>query len=252
MVAIALLAPLFAGAALDALQLLLRFDLPSLLASAPWIYLGLVLAVLAALLAAAWRRRDNTVLLSAWLFLFCGTVLLSLGQHVDFYAVQEEAWSSEVLEAAAFVPLLIFALYIAAPMRLLLLPRRREALFWVLGVLIFAAVGVLVLVPWLKAGGASQHPGQVRHLMLLAQPLLDVLLLGPVSVFVISLGWLHGREPYPLIGLGLLFTVPADVLEHYHLLSHRALQGQLALLFVLVSQLYILGGALLCAARRRR
>jgi MYXO-CTERM domain-containing protein len=186
-------------------------------ASSPWIYVGLVLAVLAALLAAAWRRRDNAVLLSAWLFLFCGMILVSLGQLIDFYAVQEEAWSSELLEAAAFVPLLIFALYVAAPMRLLLLSRRREVLFWVLGILIFAGV-----------------------------------LLGPVGVFVISLGWLRGREPYPLIGLGLLFSLPADILEHYHLLSHRAQQGQLALLFVLVSQLYFLVGALLAATRRKR
>ncbi len=252
MVALALLAPLLVGAALYALQLLLRLDLPSLLASSPWIYVGLVLAVLAALLAAAWRRRDNAVLLSAWLFLFCGMILVSLGQLTDFYAVREEAWSSEVLEAAAFVPLLIFALYIAAPMRLLLLPRRREVLFWVLGVLVFAVVAALVLVPWLNAGGSSAHRGEARQLLLLAQPLLDVLLLGPVSVFVISLGWLHGREPYPLIGLGLLFSIPADVLEHYHLFSQRALQGQLALLFVLVSQLYFLVGALLCATRRER
>jgi hypothetical protein len=149
--------------------------------------------------------------------LFCGMILVSLGQLIDFYAVQEEAWSSELLEAAAFVPLLIFALYVAAPMRLLLLSRRREVLFWVLGILIFAGV-----------------------------------LLGPVGVFVISLGWLHGREPYPLIGLGLLFSLPADILEHYHLLSHRAQQGQLALLFVLVSQLYFLVGALLAATRRKR
>ncbi len=249
MVAFALLAPLIVGAALCALQLLLRLDLPSLFASSPWIYVALVLAVLAAVLAAAWRRKDNAVLLSAWLFLFCGMILVSLGQLVDFYALRE-AWSSEVLEAAAFVPLLIFALYIAAPMRLLLLPRRREVLFWILGVLIFAAVAALVLVPWLSAGGLSLHRGQARQLMLLAQPLLDVLLLGPVSVFVISLGWLHGREPYPLIGLGLLFTIPADVLEHYHLFSQRAVQGQLALLFVVVSQLYFLAGALLGATRR--
>jgi len=252
MVALALFAPVFVGAVLYALQLLLGFDLPTLLASSPWIYAGVVLAVLAALLAAACRRRDNAVLLSAWLFLFCGMILVSLGQLIDFYAVEEEAWPSEVLEAAAFVPLLIFALYVAAPLRLVLLPRRRRLLFWVLGALIFAAVAAVVLVPWLNAGGAWPHPAGARQLLTLAQPMLDVLLLGPVSVFVISLGWLHGREPYPLIGLGLLFTVPADVLEHYHLLSHQALQGQLAFLLALVSQLYFLGGALLSATHRKR
>jgi hypothetical protein len=252
MVVVALVAPVLVASALFALQRPLGFDLPSLLAGSPWIYVGLILAVLAAVLAAAWRRRDNVVLLSAWLFLFCGLILVSLGQLTDFYAVQEEAWHSEVLEATAFVPLLIFALYLAAPVRMLLLPRRRRLVFLVLGALIFVAVAAFVLVPWLAAGGTSARPGQVRQLLQAVQPLLDVLLLGPVSVFVISLGWLHGREPYPLVGLGLLFAVPADVLEQYHLLSHRALQGQLALLLVLVSQLYFLGGALMCAACRKR
>lgn len=63
--------------------------------------------------------------MSAWLFLFCGTILISLGQLIDIFAFSEKSWSSEVLEDVAFVPLLIFALFISAPMKLMLLPRRR-------------------------------------------------------------------------------------------------------------------------------
>jgi hypothetical protein len=247
-----LVAPVFVGAALYALQFLLGFDLLTVIFSSPWIYWCVVLAVLAAVLAAAYRRRDNIVLMSAWLFLFCGMILVSLGQLIDFYGTGGEAWSSEILEDAAFVPLLIFALYVAAPLRLLLLPRRRRLLFWLLGTLLFAAVAAVVLVPWLSASGVGPHRKEAKYLLSLAQPLLDVLLLVPVGLFVISLGWLHGLEPYPLIGLGLLLTVPGDILEHYHLLSQRALQGQLAFLFGLASQLYFLGGALLCATRRKR
>jgi hypothetical protein len=251
MVVLALVAPALVGAALYALANLLGFDLLALVASSPWSYGCLILVALAAVLAAAYRRRDNVVLLSAWLFLFCGMTLVSLGQFVDIYAEAREGWSSEILEDAAFVPLLIFTLYISAPVRLLLLPQRKKLLFWILGAGLFAAVAAVVLVPWLGAAGGAQR-GEAEHLLILAQPLLDVLLLVPVGLFVISLGWLHGREPYPLIGLGLLLTVPGDILEHYHLLSHRALQGQLAFLFALASQLYFLMGALLCATCRKR
>jgi len=252
MVTLAVLGPLLVPLALFALQRLLGFRLLSMLAGSPWVYLALVLVVLAALLAAAYRRRDNVTLMSAWLFLFCGMVLVSLGQLIDLYAPRGEPWSSELVEEAAFLPLLIFALYVAAPLRLLVMPRRRRLLFGILGAALFAAVTAAVLTPWLAARRGASLPRDLGHLLHLVHPLLDVLLLLPVAVFLLALGGLRCREPYPLIGLGLLLTVPADILDHYHLLSGLALQGELAFLLALSSQLYFLGGALICATCRTR
>lgn len=250
MVAFALLAPAFVGAALLLLQRLLGFRLLLVLAGSPWVYLVLVLAVLTSLLAAAYRRRDNIVLMSAWLFLFCGMVLVSLGQLIDLYVARGESWATELLEQAAFAPLLLFALYVAAPVRLLLIPRKRRLLFWVLGAALFAAVAAVVVVPWVRVYHGPALHREARHVLRLVQPLLDVLLLVPLAAFILALGGWRCREPYPLIGLGLLLTVPADILDHYHLLSELAVQGELAFLFALMSQLYVLGGALLCATCR--
>jgi len=52
---------------------------------------------------------------------------------------------------------------------------------------------------------------------------------------------------YVLIGVGLLFALPSDILNSHSLFGRGMLQEQLAYLFAFASQLYILAGALLCA-----
>ena len=83
--------------------------------------------------------------------------------------------------------------------------------------------------------------------MRLLKPLLDAVLLEPLGLIVLVLGVSQGRDPLLLIGLGLMLGLPADILDSYHLLSRQAAQEQLAHLFSIASQLYILAGALLCA-----
>jgi len=83
--------------------------------------------------------------------------------------------------------------------------------------------------------------------MWLLKPLLDAMLLEPLGLIVLVLGVGQGRNPLLLIGLGLMLGLPADILDSYQLLGRQATQEQLAHLFAIGSQLYILAGALLCA-----
>lgn len=223
------------------------FGLVTAVSQSSLFYWLLAVTVLAAILAAAWRRKRNIVLMSAWLFLFCGMLLFSLSEIVEFYLGEGQLWIAELFEAASFFPLVIFIAYAASPLRLIILPGRRRAVYLALGAVVLLAIGVLVLLPWLALPQPAKPGFSPRHAMRLLKPLLDAVLLEPLGLIVLVLGVSQGRDPLLLIGLGLMLGLPADILDSYHLLSRQAAQEQLAHLFSIGSQLYILAGALLCA-----
>ena len=103
-VLLALVPPVLAAALLVA-EAALPGDLIAPLVSSWPVYAGLSAAALAAILVAAWGRRDSAALSSAWLFLFCGMMLLSLCELVELVGFQSDPWVSDVFETAAFFPL---------------------------------------------------------------------------------------------------------------------------------------------------
>ncbi len=243
MVSLLALLPPALAAALLAVDRAVAGDLVSALASSWAVYLGLSLAVLAAILAAAYARRDSVILSSAWLFLFCGMLLLSLAELLEMLRVAGPPWVSDLFEVGAFAPLLIFAAYVAAPLRILVLGRRRTVLYAALALGLVFAVMALTLAPWLRAGVA---PGRGRPFVAL-KPELDALLLSPLALLLLALGTARRSHPYLFVGLGLFMMLPADIIGSYHLLRGGALGEQLAAVLSLASQIYVLTGALLCA-----
>ena len=105
---LALLPPALA-AILLAVDAALPANLLTALSSSWSVYLGLSVAVLLAILAAAYVRRDSLMLSSAWLFLFCGMMLMSLAELLELLHIAGPPWVSDLFEAAGFFPLLIFA-----------------------------------------------------------------------------------------------------------------------------------------------
>jgi hypothetical protein len=106
MVIVLALYPLAAAAALVAAD-----RLPGAagwLASSPAFASALAAVVLAAILVAAIRHRDNPMLMSAWLFFFCGEIILALGWIVEPFVPAEGHWIEEIFELVAFVPLIVF------------------------------------------------------------------------------------------------------------------------------------------------
>ena len=242
---LALLPPAVA-AVLLAVDALVAGDVVIAVVSSWALYLGLSLAVLLAVLAAAYARRDNAVLSSAWLFFFCGMLFLSLAELLEMLQVSGPPWVSDLFEVAGFVPLLIFAAYVAAPLRILVVGRRRAALYAVLGLGLILLVVALTLPPWV-GGGAARHGGRW---FLVLKPELDALLLLPLALLLLVLGAARRSHPYLFVGLGLLLMLPADLLGYYHLLSGVGLHERLAAVLSVASQIYMLIGALACAFRR--
>lgn len=109
----------------------------------------LSVSVLASVLIAAYRKRTNALLRSAWLFLFCGLVVLFLGSLIDPFFPGDESWVEELFATASFFPLLFFSLSIASPVRLLMLSRRQRVLYAVSGIAVLLAVFAAVFLPWL-------------------------------------------------------------------------------------------------------
>ncbi len=245
---VAFVPPLLAAALLVA-EVALPGDLIVPLASSWPMYVGLSAAVLAAILVAAWGRRDSAVLASAWLFLFCGMMLLSLSELVELVGFRGDAWVSDLFETAAFFPLLIFTGYVAAPLRILVVGRRRTALYAVLAIVLILVVALLTLAPWLRPGpGAHGGPRVLR----VVKPELDAVLLMPLALLLLALGAARHAAPYVFVGLGLLAMLPTDLLNHYHLANGLAIEEELAALLSLVSQLYVLIGAVSCAMEGMR
>jgi hypothetical protein len=247
MVIVLVLLPLSVAGSLLALELAFPADLVVPLASSPVLYPLLAGATLLAILVSAYRSRFSVVLLSAWLFLFCGALLLSVAQLIELFRGSQGEWASDIVEAVAFVPLLMFTGFVAAPLRLLAIGRRRRLLLVVLIAVFVLLVALIAAGPWLGALGARSPELQPRLLALL-KPELDALLLVPLALLLLAFGLSRPARPYWFIGLGLLAMLPADVLGHYHLLSSLPIQEQLATLLDLTSQAYFLFGAILGTA----
>jgi len=233
-----LLAPLAVGVVLYAVDAALPMDLVIVMNGSLIFTAVLSVVLLAAVLAAAWRNRENAVLMSAWLFLFCGLTILSIASLIDPFFPGADSWTEELVSTASFFPLLFFAVYIASPLRLMLVTQRRR--------LLSVAGGVVALL----YEGPRLH-STTKHLLHLAKPVLDTLLVEPIALMVLAMGFTRGGRPYVLTGLGLVLLIPEDILEHFQLLQQMDPHGQISILVSVVSRLYLLTGALLAVARPR-
>jgi hypothetical protein len=243
MVALLALLPLAIAGGLLAFEVTLPGDIVIPLVSSPLLYPLLTAAALAAILAAAWRSRANVLLSSAWLFLLCSILLISVAEITEMHSGAEGV--ADAFEAVALVPLLFFAGYVAAPLRLLGVTagRLRLALLAAVSIAFVLAVAALAAGPLLVAAGSLQP----ARLVPLLKPELDAVLLVPLAVLLVAFGAAPTARPYWFVGLGLLAMLPADVFGHYHVLTDLAIHDQLSALLRLLSQVYVLIGAMLRA-----
>ncbi len=245
MVIVLLIYPVVVAAGLFVLDAVLPVELVNTMSSSIVFTAVLSLLVLTAVLAAAYRRKDNPVLMSAWLFLFCGLAVLSLGALIDPFLSGSESWAEELFSTASFFPLLFFSLYIASPLRLLILSRRQRTLYAVAGIVVLLAVFAIVFLPWLLLYEGPRLHATTKHLLRLSKPVLDTLLAEPIGLLVLVIGLTSGSGPYMFIGLGLMLFIPEDILDHFQLLRQVDPHGQFANLISIASRLYLLNGALL-------
>jgi len=253
MVIVLLVLPITLVVALFAVDLALPMELVRTVTGSA-AFVGVLSALtLAAILVAAYRTKDRPHLRTAWHFLFCGVAILSLASLVDTIGPAGESWTEELLSAAAFLPLLFFAVYIATPLRLLIFSRRRRVLFAAAGIVVFLGVFALVFLPWLLSYEGPRLHSSMKHLLRLSQPALDTILVEPLALLVLVIGLAGGGSPYVLVGVGLLLFIPEDVLNHFQLLQETTSQELFSNLLSIASRLYLLSGALLgilTAARR--
>jgi len=250
MVVVFLIYPIVVAAGLFVVDEGLPIELVRVMSSSIVFNAVLSVLVLTAVLAAAYRKKDNPVLMSAWLFLFCGLAILSLGSFLDPLLEGHESWAEELFSAASFFPLLFFSLYIASPLRLVILSRRQRALYALAGIVVLLAVFAIVFLPWLFLYEGPRLHSSTKHLLRLAKPLLDTLLAEPIALLILVIGLTSGSGPYMFIGLGLMLLIPEDILDHFRLLRELDQHGQLADLFSIASHFYLLNGALLCIFSR--
>jgi hypothetical protein len=249
MVIVLALYPLAAAAAL-----LLADRLPGVagqLASAPAFTSTLAAAVLAAVILAAVRHRDNPVLLSAWLFFFCGELILALGWIIEPYVPAEGHWIEEVFELVAFVPLIVFVAYVVSPLRIVLVPRSKTRNALVLAAFLLAAAAAVALVPFVLGIGGARRVPPSEQLLHASQAVLDMVLIEPLGIALIVIGMSRSSAPYAFLGAGLMVLLPEDLLMGYGIFTSADLFGRYAHIAFVVSQLYIVNGALLAAARRK-
>ena len=244
--------PLLAVAGIYLLDLALPINLVSLMSGSFALAAVLSLSVLASILAAAFRKKDNPTLMSAWLFLFCGVAILMLGYLLDPFISESETWIEELFETTSFFPFLFFAISIASPLRILMLPRHQRRLYLLLGLLLFLAVFAVVFLPWFLMAEGPRLDSPVQYLLHLIKPVLDLLLAEPLALFALVIGLSRGSAPYFLLGLGLFLFLPEDLLGNFHILSQWDPNGEISFLLFLASQLYILNGSLLAALSRKR
>jgi hypothetical protein len=250
MVIFLLLYPIVVAAGLFVLDAALPIELVNIMDGSVVFTAVLSLFVLTTVLVAAYRSRDNPVLMSAWLFLFCGLTVLSLGSLIDPFLSGNESWAEELFSTASFFPLIFFSLYIASPVRLLIFSPRRRMLYIAAGTVALLAVFAIVFLPWLLMYEGPRLHASTRHLLRLAKPVLDTLLAEPLALLVLVVGLTRGSGPYVFIGLGLLFLIPEDILEHFQLLQKLDPHGQLSSLISIASRLYLLNGAMLGIFKR--
>jgi hypothetical protein len=242
--------PLLVAVGLYALDEALPVELINAISGSVLITAVLSLAILAAVLAAVYSSRKNTLLMSAWLFLFCGLFVLFLGSVIDPYLPGSESWTEELFSVGSFFPLLFFVLFIASPVRLLILPRRQRLIYIVGGILVLLAVFAAVFLPWLLVYEGPRLHSSTKHLLRLARPVLDTLLAEPLALLVLAVGLTSGSGPYLLIGVGLILFIPEDILDHFQLLRQLDSHGLLFNLISIASRLYLLNGALLAVFKR--
>ena len=218
--------------------------------SSPTFSAALSALVLAAVIVAALRQRDNVVLLSAWLFFFCGEMILALGYVMEPFVPPSAHWIEEVFEIVSFFPLLIFVAYIASPLRLLILPRARMRVYPILGALLLVGAAAIAFVPWILGLEGGRQASTAESLLHLPQALLDIVLLEPLALVLLAIGFSSSSRPYVFLGIGLTLLLPEDLLFGYGILRDGGWLGPYAHLVFVVSQLYILNGALLAGFRR--
>ena len=243
--------PLAAAAVVVLLDLLTISGIVGYLAAAPTFASALGAVVLAAIILAAVRHRGNPVLMSAWLFFFCGQLILVLGWILEPFVPRQAHWIEEVFELVAFVPLIVFVAYVVSPLRIIILPRSHTRTSLVLAGFLLAAAAAVALVPVaVGLGGARRLPpsDQMLHVW---QAVLDMVLLEPLAVALLAIGISRSSAPYAFLGAGLVLMLPEDLLMGYGLFASADLFGRYAHLAFVVAQLYILNGALLAAARRK-
>jgi hypothetical protein len=252
MVILLALYPLAAAGGIVLLDRLLPVGITAFVTSSPAFAAALSVAVLAAIVVAAFRQRENVVLLSAWLFFLCGEMILALGTIMDPFVPVEAHWIEEVFEITAFFPLLVFVAYIASPLRILILPRAQTRRYPVLGALLVLGAAAVAFAPWIFGlEGARENPA-AENVLHLSQVVLDMILLEPIALVLLAIGVTRSSRPYVFLGIGLVLLLPEDLLNGYLPLHAGALVGQYVHLVFVVSQLYILNGALLAASRRRQ
>ena len=251
MVILFALYPLAAAAAVVVLDRLVPLGLVTYVTSSPTFSAALSAVVLAAIIVAALRQRNNVVLLSAWLFLFCGELILTLGYVMEPFVPPGSHWIEEVFEIVSFFPLLVFVAYVASPMRLLMLPRARMRMYPVLGALLLIGAAAVAFVPWVVGLESTRLTATPESLLHLPQALLDIVLLEPLALVLLAIGVSPSGLPYLFLGVGLMLLLPEDLLFGYGILSSGGILGSYAHLAFVVSQLYILNGTLLACARFR-
>jgi hypothetical protein len=222
----------------------------AIVSSTPFVSI-LSVAVLAAVLAAAIRQRDRPALMNAWLFFFCGDIILSLGYLVEPFVPAAASWIEELFETVAFFPLLIFVVSVAWPLRLVMFSRAQRMLYPLLGVILLAGVAMTAFVPWFMAYEGPRMHSSAENLLHLGQTILDVVVLEPILLVLLVIGLAGGGRAYLLIAIGLLILLPEDIVGSYRFLRLDELYGQYAHLLFLVSQLYLLNGSLLSLVESR-
>jgi hypothetical protein len=243
--------PVLAVAGLSVVDAVLPVQLVRAMSASVAVTTTFSAVILVAVLAASLRSKDNTLLLCAWLFLFCGLVVLFLGSILDPFLPGGESWTEELFSVASFFPLLFFSVLISSPVRIFVWPRRSRLLAFAAGILALLLVFAVVFIPWLLVSeGPRVHPA-TKQLLRLVRPLLDTILTEPLALLVLGIGLARGSGPYLLTGLGLFLLIPEDILEHFQLLLQLNAHGAVSDLISIASRLYLLNGALLAAFRNR-
>jgi hypothetical protein len=252
MVILLALYPLAAAAGIVLLDRLFPVGIVAFVTSAPTFSAVVCAVVLAAIIVAALRQRENIVLLSAWLFFFCGEMILALGYIMEPFVPPGAHWIEEVFELVSLFPLLVFVAYIASPMRILILPRARMRGQLVLGAFLLIGAAAIAFVPWILGFEGSRQNTTPENILHLSQTVLDIVLLEPIALVLLAIGVSSSSLPYVFLGVGLTLLLPEDMLGGYVYLHGGGFFSQYAHLVFVVSQLYILNGALLAGLRRRQ
>jgi hypothetical protein len=252
MVIILALYPLVLAAGVALMDRLAPAGLVAIVTTSPFLTATLGLLALGAVLVAAFRSRESPVLMSAWLFFFVGALIVALGYLLEPFIPEEASWVEEVFETVALLPLLIFVGYVASPLRLVMFSRAQRRLYVVLGSLLLLGTAAAVFLPWLFGQGGPRPHSSAENVLHLAQTVIDVLLMEPIAFVLLVIGLSGASRAYFLVGLGLLFLLPEDIVGSFRLLRLSDVLGQYSRLLFAASQLLVINGALLCAFEKRR